>query len=74
MKQAISFIAGLITFFFALGWANDAIQWITSSITDGNFRAIMVIVLWVVGFSTIVGISILAAIMIGSLIRILLGK
>ena len=74
MKQVISFIAGVITFFFALGWANSIIQLITSGITDGNLRIIMAIVLWLVGFSTIVGFCILISWIVGVIIRILLGK
>jgi hypothetical protein len=69
MNKIVSVICGLITTFLCLSWANSLIHLICNGITDESLRTVIIIVLWLISLSAIIGFSIFAGMLVGALIN-----
>lgn len=57
LKVLIGIIIAITCFYFSFHWANEIIHWIVSGIKNHDLYIILTIVLWVISFSTVFGVT-----------------
>lgn len=71
MKYLLMLLSFVAAIYFSFSGVNHLINWITSGIVSPDIHTIVIIVLWVFGFTTVLGIGVCAGLLLAAIIGVI---